>query len=247
MASTVDTKKRLSDFRVLSFDCYGTLIHWEKGMLEALSKLGWGDVDPKTILSHFADLETAYQQANPTMLYPQILAGVVKQIAERLGRTLTDEQCVAFGKSIGEWPPFPDTPDALRYLSQHYKLVALSNIDRSSFAMSEALMGVKFDLVLTAQDIGSYKPDLNNFNYLLNKVKEVYNIEKSELLHVSCSLYHDVVPASKLNIANAYLTRTGAGAAAPSIDKSTVPHDFEFDQLADLVEQHKQEQLHSKS
>eukprot|EP01102_Stenamoeba_stenopodia_P006557 TRINITY_DN1808_c0_g1_i2.p1 TRINITY_DN1808_c0_g1~~TRINITY_DN1808_c0_g1_i2.p1 ORF type:complete len:242 (+),score=48.03 TRINITY_DN1808_c0_g1_i2:108-728(+) len=140
MASTVDTKKRLSDFRVLSFDCYGTLIHWEKGMLEALSKLGWGDVDPKTILSHFADLETAYQQANPTMLYPQILAGVVKQIAERLGRTLTDEQCVAFGKSIGEWPPFPDTPDALRYLSQHYKLVALSNIDRSSFAMSEALL-----------------------------------------------------------------------------------------------------------
>ena len=162
---------RLTEYKVLTFDCYGTLIDWETGIWDALQPLIMGDGDPgvtrEAALSAFAKWEAHHEHASPGLRYPDLLARVHRSMAESLGLKTSDALDAAFGASVPLWPAFPDTADALRVLKRHYKLVILSNVHREGFAASNRKLGVAFDAVYTAEDIGSYKPADANFEYLL--------------------------------------------------------------------------------
>ena len=147
-----------------------------------------------------------------------------------------------FGHSLADWPVFPDTADALRYLKQHFKLVILSNVDRESFKASNEKLGVDFDAVYTAQDIGSYKPDPRNFAYMIDELAEL-GFSKGDILHVAESLFHDHAPAKAADLATAWIHRrhpqTGHGATARP-DGDVVP-DARFESLAAFADAHRGE------
>ena len=147
-----------SAFRAFTFDCYGTLIDWEQGILRAFRALPGIDADDDTLLAAFARHEHTVQEADPAALYPVVLGRVCKAVAADFGHAATDEQARAFAASIADWPPFPDTIEALAYLKQQGLLMVLSNVDRASFAHSARRLGDPFHAVVTAEDVGSYKP-----------------------------------------------------------------------------------------
>ena len=214
---------KFSDIRLLSFDCYGTLIDWEFGITDVVTRLARSHgVQPteQEILALFASHETHVQDANPTWTYPVILAETWRRMAESLGlpsRTSGAEQCERdaqmFASSVPMWPAFPDSHDALLDLQRQCKLVILSNVDNVSFAGSNARLGVTFDAILTAQDIGSYKPDVHNFNVLLEKARTM-GAGLDQHLHVAQSLFHDHVPAQSVGLKTVWINRYGAKRAA---------------------------------
>ncbi|OLN93091.1 (S)-2-haloacid dehalogenase [Colletotrichum chlorophyti] len=220
----------LKDFRVLTFDVYGTLIDWESGMLAALQPLL--DENKRADFSRQHLLE---QRETPDLQYSQLLATIHPQIAEKLRLTApTAESSKAFGDSVGRWPAFPDTVDALRRLGKHYKLVVLSNVDRESFGGTNAgpLEGVPFDLVITAQDVGSYKPDQRNFEYMLRKVKEAFGVEKDGVLQTAQSQFHDHHPAKAAGIKSSWIVRPGAVMG----NRDREIYDWKFDTLAQMAD-----------
>jgi 2-haloalkanoic acid dehalogenase type II len=233
---------RLADFDVLSFDCYGTLIDWESGIHTALTPL-LSRVDTglsrDTVLETFARLESNQQALTPAMPYADLLAEVHGQLATGWAVARDPAEDAQFGASIGDWPAFPDTVEALRYLKQHFRLVILSNVDRTSFQATNQRLGVAFDAIYTAQDIGSYKPDPRNFAYLLDQLKQ-RGVERHRILHVAQSLFHDHVPANAVGLASAWIDRRheagGWGATAPV--SSGVRYDFRFTSLGALAEAH---------
>ena len=152
----------LTDFKVLTFDCYGTLIDWESGMVDALRPLTERAVhklnrDGDPTGARYPRVVSA--ASNPAKLYCDILPIVFKRLAEQWGVDVTHEECAAYGRSVGDWPAFEDSPGALRYLKKFYKLVVLSNVDNRSFEGSRKRLQADFDAVITAEDAGSYKPD----------------------------------------------------------------------------------------
>ncbi len=166
---------RLTDFRVLSFDCYGTLIDWETGIAAALRPLSerrGADRRQDEILESFARHETAQEAETPGMIYSELLARVHRRLAAEWGAPVGDDAHRAFGRSVGDWPAFADSPASLRYLKQFYKLVILSNVDRRSFARSSKRLGVEFDAVYTAEDVGCYKPDLRGFRHMIAALED---------------------------------------------------------------------------
>ncbi len=201
----------ISEYRVLSFDCYGTLIDWEAGIWEALQPLlldnGRGDIDRGTTLAAFAEAESEVEARSPALGYPRILALVHRQLAGRFGLTTTMEMDEAFGDSVPNWPAFEDSPAALAKLATRYRLVILSNVHRAGFAASRAWLGVDFDAVYTAEDIGSYKPDPRNFEYLVEQIRNDLGAGPDDLLHVAQSLFHDHVPAQARGLATAWIDR----------------------------------------
>ncbi|MXX15695.1 MAG: haloacid dehalogenase type II [Gammaproteobacteria bacterium] len=205
--NTIDINR----FEVLTFDCYGTLIDWETGIWDALQPLlmdnGAGHVDRRAGLGAFADIENALEEETPDMPYPELLRITHRGIAERFGLRTTDALDRAFGESTGHWPAFGDTADALRLLKRHYRLVILSNVDRDGFAASNRKLGVGFDAIYTAEDIGSYKPDPRNFEYMLTRLSEDLGIGKEGILHTAQSLHHDHRQARAFGLANAWIDR----------------------------------------
>lgn len=166
--------------------------------------------DRKHTLKVFQSFERELQSSNPTLRYNELLPLAYSAFAESINLPVPSrEESTAFGSSIGTWPAFPDTVPALQALKKHYKLVILSNIDNDSIAatLSGPLSGVDFDLVLTAQNIGSYKPDLKNFRYLLEKVKSELGVEKEEVLHTAQALVHDHTPAKSMGMHSAWIDR----------------------------------------
>jgi len=235
---------KLSDFDVLSFDCYGTLIDWETGIVRALKawleREGVTD-DAGKVLEMFARHETRQEEKNPRMLYRDLLGELLKEMAAHWGVKCTDEDAEAFGRSVGDWPAFPDSPPSLRYLKQHYKLVILSNVDRRSFKTSNERLGVAFDAIYTAEDIGSYKPDPANFRYMLQHLPQDLGMDSPKILHTAQSLFHDHVPAKSLGLPTMWIDRRHGredGGATPPPPPEAKP-DFEAVSLADLVAQHK--------
>ena len=234
---------RLSDFKALSFDCYGTLIDWETGLLTALEPLrGRSHIPDGELLEAYGVIEFEVEQEFPSLAYSLLLEKVHTRLCQRLGVSEDDVEAAKLGASVGDWPAFPDSAEALRYLKQHFKLIILSNVDRASFAGSNRRLGVEFDHIFTAQDIGSYKPDLRNFEYLLDHVAEA-GIAKGELLHVAQSLFHDHVPANRLGIASAWIDRrAGKEGGGATVLPSPMPHvDFRFTSLEELAAAHRAE------
>jgi 2-haloacid dehalogenase len=236
---------RLRDFKVLTFDCYGTLIDWESGMIQALAPLTSRVVRSLTrneILEAHARHESGQQRQTPTKRYAEILATVYRRLAEEWRVSVTWDECLDYGQSIPDWPVFPDSPDALRYLKQHYQLVILSNVDNESFAASNARLGVDFDAIYTAEDIGSYKPSDANFEYMLAQLSH-RGFGKSDILHTAESMFHDHAPANRHGLSSCWIYRRhaqeGFGATMPP---GGMPHyDFCFNSMADMVEAHKLE------
>ena len=235
---------RLSQFKALSFDCYGTLIDWEAGLTEALGPLAdRAGVTAQQLLDAFGPVEHEVEEAYPALIYSQLLEKVHEGLSERFGVTPVPAEADAFGASVGDWPAFPDSAEALAYLKQHFQMIILSNVDRKSFTGSNRRLGVEFDAILTAEEIGSYKPDLRNFDYLLARVGEM-GIAKNELLHTAQSLFHDHVPANRMGIASAWIDRRhdkpGGGA---TIMPDPMPHfDFRFTSMGALADAHRAEQ-----
>lgn len=237
------TRKRLTDFELLSFDCYGTLIDWETGIWDALQPLvmhnGGCPVGRADALGLFAKGEHRIQRDQPDLPYPELLSRVHAAWAQKTGLRSTPELDRAFGRSIGQWPAFPDTAEALRELQARFRLVILSNVDRESFAASNRKLGVAFDAVYTAEEIGSYKPAAANFRYLVERVNEQLGVAPGQILHTAQSLYHDHVPARALGLANCWIDRQrqsqgGAwGATAAVGERPDV--DFLFFSLAQLA------------
>lgn len=235
----------LSDFKTLTFDCYGTLIDWENGMITALKPLT--DRLPRPlrrddILAAHARHESAQQAQTPARLYRDVLAVVYKRLGEEWGVPPTWAECLAYGNSIGDWPAFPDTVEALRYLGQHYRLVILSNVDNDSFARTNQRLGVTFDAVMTAEDIGSYKPSLANFEYMIARLGGM-GIDIDEVLHTAESLFHDHAPANQLGLKSCWIHRRhAAGGFGATMQPDAMPHtDFRFTSMAEFAEAHRRE------
>ena len=218
-------------YDTLSFDCYGTLIDWESGIIGALGPLlarNRSDLSRSELLAAFAHNETRIQQAAARAPYPKVLREVHRAVAGAYGFKTTAELDAAFGDSVGDWPAFPDSSDALARLATKYRLVILSNVDRQSFARTQQKLGVTFDAVYTAEAIGSYKPDPANFEYLLRH-------EAGRLLHVAQSLYHDHAPAKAAGMSTVWIDRNqgGAGATPPA---PQVSYDLRLASMAEFAE-----------
>jgi len=236
---------RLTDFKVLTFDCYGTLIDWENGIMAALQPLlvrARSALAGDAVLEAFARHESAQEAETPDMIYSNLLATVHRRLAEEWDVQPDEAENMRFGASVADWPAFSDSPSALAYLKRHYRLVILSNVDRASFAGSNRRLGVEFDAIFTAQDIGSYKPDPANFSYILARLAE-QGIAPGEILHTAQSLFHDHAPAKQAGLATAWIDRrherSGWGATMRPPTHTT--YDFRFESLAAMVAAHQAE------
>ena len=245
-ASNGAPELRLGDFSALTFDCYGTLIDWESGILAALRP--WTaahrvEVDDEELLAAFGRAESRRQAAQPTAPYPEILAGVLDDLAAALDAAASREEAAAFAGSVKDWPAFPDSAEALAYLQRHYRLVIVSNVDRSSFRHSNAKLGVTFDAVVTADDAGAYKPAPNHFQLALAQLAGT-GVARDQVLHVAQSLYHDHVPAKRLGLRTMWINRRAdraQGSGATPAAAAPVTPDGEVPTLAALAELHRRQ------
>ncbi|KAI9039839.1 Haloacid dehalogenase/epoxide hydrolase [Aspergillus affinis] len=228
----------LSEYRLLSFDVYGTLIDWETGALNGFQPLIEASGIHRSreqILSAYYECERAQQSATPTMKYADLVAAIHPQMAARLGLPApTPEQSRAFGLSVRDWPVFPDTIDALKRLQKHFKLVCLSNVDAESFRGSNAgsLENFPFDLVITAEEVGSYKPDPRNFKYMLHEAQEKFGVPKERVIQTAQSQFHDHHAARKMGIRSSWIVRPGS--IMGNMDEYV--YDWRFNTLGDMAD-----------
>ena len=234
---------KLSDFKALTFDVYGTLIDWESGMIAGLKPLTDRVGHPLSrdeILEAHAFHESTAQRQTPAKLYRDLLPVVYRRLAEEWGVPAGWEECQAYGRSVEHWPAFPDSAEALKYLKQHYKLIVLTNTDNASFAHSNAKLEVEFDGVYTAEDIGSYKPDPRNFEFMIEMAGRL-GIKKSEILHTAESMFHDHASANQFGLSNCWIYRRydKEGFGATMTPAQMPRYDFQFNSMADLADAHR--------
>src|SRR3984893_8889509 len=193
---------RLTDFEVLSFGCYGALIDRESGIYAALKPLlGNGQVglSRKDVLATFTRYEEAQLAETPRMLYSDVLMEVHRCLAREWCVLASADDHALFGKSVPQWPVFADVTAGLQYLKRYFKLVILSNVDRESFTGSSRRLEGPFDEVLTADQIGSYKPELRNFEYLVGRVAKL-GVDRGQILHTAQSAVRDLIPAARCSL-----------------------------------------------
>jgi len=231
---------RLTDFDALSFDCYGTLIDWEHGLRKGLRRIiliGDQRLDVDELLETYAIVESRTEFEYPELPYPSIIGRSIVATGAAHGVAVPVELAAAIGASIPAWPAFPDSAAALDRLSRRFKLIVLSNVDRASFAASKTRLGVAFDLVLTAEDIGSYKPDPRNFAVLISQARSI-GIAPDRLLHVAQSRFHDHLPAKSAGLATAWIDRRRGlpGHGATPIPSHDVMPDWSFGSMAEFAD-----------
>jgi len=229
----------LAEYKALSFDCYGTLIDWESGILEVLRP--WAesvglDVADDQLLSAYARSEMAVERDDPTARYPDILAESFRRTGQALGRPVEGTWATRLANSVPDWPAFADSAEALSSLAQHYRLIILSNVHRDGFAASNRRLNGTFAAVITAEDVGSYKPAENHFRALDRTLAEL-GIDRGELVHVAQSLYHDHVPAKREGLRSVWINRRhdrpGWGATPEPAEEWS--YDLEFTSMADFA------------
>ena len=249
MASAIPWTK----IKALSFDIYGTLLDWENGIANSARDTALGPYLPQDHKQLMLDIEkhdTAVQRENPTMHQTDIITEGLRRYAKELkvveDGKLTQDQieqaCKDYGTKIGTYPAFPDTVEAMQKLGKHYKLAPLSNVDHKSFdqSLATSLKGVYFDPTYTAEDIGSYKPDLRNFHYLLEHMKSDFGVEKDELCHVAQGLSFDHKPATQMGIQSVWVDRQGFMGGNPQGGQEEYGCQLKVDtlgELADIVEE----------
>ncbi len=220
-------------FEILTFDCYGTLINWEDGILRCLHRVlaaHGKDTDDATILQLYGDFEARAEQGEYRR-YREVLQSVVRHFGEQLGFTPTDQQANSLPESLKEWQPWPDTVTALRELQSRFKLAIVSNVDDDLFAATQPQLGVQFDQVITAQQAGAYKPSLKIFELALNRV----GVPAHRVLHVGQSLYHDVLPAQSLGLATVWVNRPSARTGVGAVKQAEGRPDLQVSSLAELA------------
>ena len=222
-----------SRFTAISFDCYGTLIAWESGILPALRGVlarHGQSLDDARILELYGEFE-AEAESGTFRRYREVLQSVVRGFGERLGFDPDPGDIRSLSESVPAWPPFPDTVEALRQLKKHYKLAVISNIDDDLFAQTRKHLGVEFDAVITAEQAGSYKPSTNNFELALR----AFNLAPDRLLHAGQSIYHDVIPAQSLGISTVWVNRKSARPGVGAVRAAVGQPDLEVPDLATLA------------
>jgi 2-haloacid dehalogenase len=232
-----------SRFSTISFDCYGTLIDWEAGILPALRRVlarHGQSVDDSavldstildsTILELYGEFE-AKAESGPYRKYRDVLQSVVRAFGERLGFEASPAEMGELSESVPGWPPFPDTVAALQQLKRRFKLAIISNIDDDLFAETQRLLGVDFDAVITAEQAQGYKPSVANFQLALRRL----GIDRANLLHAGQSIYHDVIPAQSLGIATVWVNRKSARPGVGAVIRAEGKPDLEVPDLATLA------------
>jgi 2-haloacid dehalogenase len=220
-------------FEILSFDCYGTLIDWESGILSALApilKRHGRKAPPADLLEAFAALEAA-AEAGPYRPYRDVLRQVTEGLGQRFGFEPDEAERGALPTSLGGWPAFPDTREALAALKTRYRLAILSNIDDDLFAGTALSLGVAFDWVVTARQIGSYKPSPENFRAALAR----FAAPKEKVLHVAQSLFHDIAPAKSLGLSTVWVNRRRGNPGAGATPSGSARPDLEVPDLRTLA------------
>jgi 2-haloacid dehalogenase len=222
-----------SRFELLTFDCYGTLINWEEGILRCLHRLlaaHGKDTDDATTLRLFGDFEAQAEQGKYRR-YREVLQSVVQQFGEQLGFKPTDRELHSLPESLKEWKPWPDTVTALRELHSRFQLAIISNVDDDLFAATKPQLGVAFDQIITAEQAGAYKPSLKIFELALSRVRTPAHC----ILHVGQSLYHDVLPAQSLGLATVWVNRPSARAGVGAVKAVKAHPDLQVSSLAELA------------
>jgi len=229
-----------SRFEFLTFDCYGTLINWEDGILRCLHRIlaahgkeAWvkgQNTDDGTILKLYGDFEAEAEQGEYRS-YREVLQSVVQQFGEHLEVTPTDEQVRSLPESVPEWKPWADTVSALRSLQARFRLAIISNVDDDLFAATEPQLEVNFDQIITAQQARAYKPSLKIFEVALSRI----GTPASRVLHVGQSLYHDVIPAQSLGLATVWVNRPSPRSGVGAVKAAEGHPDLEVSSLAQLV------------
>lgn len=233
-----------SKFKLLTFDCYGTLIDWDSSISKLVQP--WlaemkSQVPADLVVSTFALMQAKHQQTRPTLLYPEVLRRSWRDIEEQFGWDENPARADEFARSVPFWRPFADTVESLRYLSQHFALGILSNVDNASLAGTLRMLEVPFLFTVTAEDVSSYKPGQPHFDSAIAQAAR-HGIGKSEILHTAQSKHHDITPGNRLGLTTVWVNRrhgkkgTGATLAATADPTLTV------NSLAELVELHKSAQ-----
>jgi len=224
------------DYEALSFDCYGTLIDWEAGIAAVLAP--WAreqglDLTAEDLLLTYADNEAAVERETPTALYPDVLATAFRRTGDHLARPVSDDWAQRLGNSVPDWPAFPDSADALARLAKRYRLIILSNVHRDGFAGSNRHLHGEFAAIITAQDLGSYKPAQRNFDALLAEAARL-GVGDGKLLHVAQSLFHDHVPAKRAGLPTVWINRRHdrPGWGATPAPPDAVTPDAEYPSMA---------------
>lgn len=229
----------LAGYKALSFDCYGTLIDWEAGIAAVL--VPWAaevglDLDQEALLLAYADNEAAVERETPTALYPHVLAEAFRRTGTALARPVSDGWADRLAGSVPDWPAFDDSAAALEALRTHYELIILSNVHDAGFGGSNRHLHGDFAAIITAEQVGAYKPAENHFRALDATLAEL-GVRRDELLHVAQSLFHDHVPAKREGLDSVWINRRharpGWGATPqPSEDYS---YGLEFPSMADFA------------
>ncbi|HSE82999.1 MAG TPA: haloacid dehalogenase type II [Thermodesulfobacteriota bacterium] len=217
----------MSEFSLLTFDCYGTLIDWESGMRDALRGLTNKkniSIDIESSIERYVEIELEIEHGGYRK-YKEVLALGVRRLFEEKGIGLTHEEETIFANTIAKWPPFPETTEVLKKLKEKYKLAILSNIDNDIIRHSVNLIGVEFDMVITAEQVKSYKPSHGHWKRML----ESFDIPKEQILHVAASYVHDVIPAKELGFTVAWINRKGEKI------KGNIKPEYEFRDLRPLI------------
>jgi 2-haloacid dehalogenase len=204
--------------QVLTFDCYGTLIDWEAGILSAIRPVFRAhsvEVSDGSVLELYGSLESS-AESGAYRPYREILREVMVGMGKTFEFEPTPIELDALANSVGDWPAFADTPTALEALKKRFKLGIISNIDDDLFAASNRHLGVTFDWVITAQQAHSYKPSTHNFRIALDRI----GLPQEQVVHVAQSLFHDHVPAKSLGLTTVWVNRragkSGPGATPPA-------------------------------
>jgi 2-haloacid dehalogenase len=222
-----------SRFSTISFDCYGTLINWEAGILPALRKVlarHQQHLDDSGILELYGEFE-AQAESGPYRKYREVLQSVVRAFGQRLGFDPSRDDLRTLSESVPAWPPFSDTVAALQRLKDRFNLAIISNIDDELFAKTQKRLVVEFAAVITAEQARGYKPSVRNFEMALEEL----GIDRSQLLHAGQSIYHDVLPAQSLGIATVWVNRKSARPGVGAVRPAEGKPDLEVPDLATLA------------
>ena len=224
-----------NQFEVLSFDCYGTLIDWEGGILPVLKNLLENHnitQSDRQILELFAEFESQIQQnSNEHLKYRQVLRQVVKKISERFNFEATEAELNSLPDSLKNWQPFPDTVEALKTLKKRFRLAIISNTDDNLFADTAKHLQVEFDWIITAEQVKSYKPSPRNFEIAIQRM----NISPNKLLHVAESIYHDIIPVKAMELSAVWVNRRVGKEGFGATKAASGQADLEVPDLKTLV------------